>query len=68
LVEGVHFVKSKRFQDRAARVPFSISDLIEIATINAMSFGESRLISLLLNRVSQQLNNFAVIKYTCVTA
>jgi hypothetical protein len=33
-----------------------------------MSFGESHLISLPLNRDSQQLNNFAVVKYACVTA
>jgi hypothetical protein len=68
LVEGVHFAKSKRFQDGAARVSFSIGDLIEKGAINAMSFGESHLISLLLNRDFQQLNNFAVIKYPCVTA
>jgi hypothetical protein len=68
LVEGVHFVKSKRFQDGLARVSFSINDRIEKGAINAMSFGESHLSSLLLNRVSQQLNNFAVIKYACVTA
>jgi hypothetical protein len=68
LVEGVHFAESERFQDGAARVSFAIGDLIEKAAINAMSFGESHLISLLLNRDSQQLKNFAVIKYTCVTA
>jgi hypothetical protein len=64
LVEGVHFAESKRFQDGAARVSFAIGDLIEKAAINAMSFGESHLISLLLNRDSQQLKNFAVIKYS----
>ena len=68
LVEGVYFAESKRFQDGAARVSFAIDDLIEKGAINAMSFRESHLISLLLNRDSQQLKNFAVIKYTCVTA
>jgi hypothetical protein len=68
LVEGVHFAKSKRFQDGAARGSFPIGDLIEKAPINAISFGESHLISLPLNRDSQQLNNFAVVKYACVTA
>jgi hypothetical protein len=43
-------------------------DLIEKAPINAMSFGESHLISLPLNRDFQQLNNFAIVKYACVTA
>jgi len=33
-----------------------------------MSFGESHLISLLINRGFQQLNNFAVIKNAPVTA
>jgi hypothetical protein len=68
LVEGVYFVKSKRFQDGLARVSFSINDLIEKGAINAMSFGKSDLSSLLLNRVSEQLNNFAVIKYACIPA
>jgi hypothetical protein len=66
VVEGVHFAKSKRFQDGGARVFFSIGDPIEKGAINAMSFGH--LISLLLNRDFQQLNNFAVIEYPCVTA
>jgi hypothetical protein len=39
----------------------------EKGAINAMSFGKSHFRSLLLNRVSQQLSNFAVIKYACIT-
>jgi hypothetical protein len=68
LVESVHFAKSKRFQDGAACGSFSVDDFIEKAAINAVSFGENQLISLLLNRGLQQLNNFAVIEYARVTA
>jgi hypothetical protein len=68
LVGSVHLAKSKRFQDGAACRSFSVGDFVEKGAINAMSFGESQLISLLLNRGSQKLNNFAVIKKVPVTA
>jgi phosphoribosylformylglycinamidine (FGAM) synthase-like amidotransferase family enzyme len=68
VVENVHLAKSKRFQDRAACGSFSVGDFVEKGAINAMSSGESHLISLLLNRGYQQLNNFAVIKKAPVTA
>ena len=57
-LESVHFAKSKRFQDGAACGSFSVGNLIEKAAIKAMSFGESHLISLLINRGFQPNASF----------
>jgi hypothetical protein len=60
--------KPEGLNNNSSRAFFSVQNLIETRAFDAMTPRKSGLISLALNRGSQQLNNFAVIKYEQVTA
>jgi hypothetical protein len=66
---GIDFPKTKRLQNNnARRMSFSVQNHIEVAAVDAVTPRKSVLISLTLNRGSQQLNNFIIIKYERLAA
>ena len=65
---GVNLPKTKRLHNGASHRSFSLQNRIDASTFEAMTPRKSALISLTLNRGSQQLNNFVIIKYEQVTA
>jgi hypothetical protein len=68
LFRGIDFPKAESVQDSASHGPFSVQNLIEASTFDAVAPRKGTLISLPLHRGSQQVNNFVIIKYEQVTA
>jgi hypothetical protein len=64
---GIDFPKTKSLENSAGHASFSFQNLIETGAFDATTPRKSDLISLTLNRRSQQLNNFIIIKYERVT-
>jgi len=65
---GIDLPKTKSLQKSASRTSFPVQNHIEVAEVDAVTPRKSALISLMLNRGSQQLSNFVIIKYERVTA
>ena len=68
LVEDAYSSESKSLLNATTRESPSIQNAIQMSAFEAMTFCESGLTSLPLDRQSQQLNNFTIIEDARVTS